>query len=370
LKLLLALGAGLLLLSLPGFPQETGAAGPSSRDLPRAAALIVPQAPGGETQADLQRVLTAALGIELARAGLEVRIPEEELLAGLAGATLEQLLEEAANADFLLLERYTIEEPTIRMEVEVWRVKGGERIASASASRRFDLRLDEVVGPVVAELWAQMRPHLDEALRERRRLAAAPPDASAAEAPPAAPEPLPAREPAPGAGRRWEIGVGVGTFFPIAALDPLFGFGYRAELYLERRSLLASAVLAYGVYTGYAGLLPAEPDTASYFGSLIPAGLSLRLGTSDRSRLGMHARIQAGAVFNASPQDKVQQRLTRVLPQVKAGAGVDLALSPRLGLSLDLLCELLLYMYVPNGNLAVEPIMGVSVPALFFYMRL
>jgi len=165
------------------------------------------------------------------------------------------------------------------------------------------------------------------------------------------------------------MGVGGGTFFPMAALDPLFRFGYLAELYLEHRSRLGSAVLAYGVYTGYAGLLPAEADTASYFGALIPVGLSLRLGTSDRSRLGMHVRLQAGAALNASPQDKVEQRLTRVLPQAKAGAGLSLAFSPRLGLSLDFLYELLLYMYMQDGTLAVEPIMGFSVPALFFYMR-
>ncbi|OHD20877.1 MAG: hypothetical protein A2064_01675 [Spirochaetes bacterium GWB1_66_5] len=103
---------------------------------------------------------------------------------------------------------------------------------------------------------------------------------------------------------------------------------------------------------------------------MIPVGLSLRLGTSERSRLGMHVRIQAGAALNASPQDKVVQRLTRVLPQAKAGAGLSLALAPRLGLSLDFLYELLLYMYMQNGTLVVEPIMGFNVPVLFFYIRL
>ena len=352
-------------------------------------ALIVPRSPGGEPggeqQAAFRKVLTAALGIELDRAGLAARIPER--LAELAAAPLDRLLEAAADADFLFLERYTSTEQTIRLEVEVWRVKGGERIASASASRKIDLRLDEVVGPVVEALLPRMRPHLDEAVRERQRLTAAlaPPEALQAQtelqpgAGPVAgrPEPLPAGQErpdrAPPAGqapeRRLEIGAGGGTFFPMAELDPLFRFGYLAELYLERRSRLASAVLAYGIYTGYAGLLPAQSDTASYFGSLIPVGLSLRLGTSDRSRLGMHARFQAGAAMNASPQGKVEQRLTRVLPQAKAGAGLSLALTPRLGLSLDFLYELLLYMYMQNGTLVVEPIMGFNVPALFFYIR-
>jgi hypothetical protein len=80
-------------------------------------------------------------------------------------------------------------------------------------------------------------------------------------------------------------------------------------------------------------------------------------------------RLQAGAAVNASPQDKVEERLTRVLPQAKAGAGLSLALTPRLGLSLDFLYELLLYMYMQDGALAVEPIMGFNVPSVSFYTR-
>jgi hypothetical protein len=83
----------------------------------------------------------------------------------------------------------------------------------------------------------------------------------------------------------------------------------------------------------------------------------------------VHARIQAGAALNASSQQKVGQRLTRVLPQVKAGAGVSLALTPRTGLSLDFLYELLLYMYTQGGSLAVEPIMGFDVPSICYYFR-
>jgi hypothetical protein len=83
----------------------------------------------------------------------------------------------------------------------------------------------------------------------------------------------------------------------------------------------------------------------------------------------VHALIQAGAALNLSSQQKVDQRLTRVLPQVKAGAGVSFALSPRMGLSLDFLYELLLYMYMQGGSLAVEPIMGFNVPSISYYFR-
>jgi len=344
-----------------------------------AVALLVPRPLGGERDAPFLRVLTTAMSIDLARAGLEARVPEDSLLLVLADAPLKRLLEQAAGADFLILAGYASSGQTIRLEVEVLQVQGGQRIASASASRRIDLRLDEVTGAVVQQLLPPMEPYLAQA-RERQQIARAA-EGSLADAPvPGKPEPLPAAEDAAEAGvrperrrereRYLEVGAGGATFFPMAALDPLFRLGYLAELYLDYRVRRSAASLAFGVYTGYTGLLPAEPGTASYFESLIPVGLSLRLSTPQRSRLGVHARIQAGAALNVSAQDKVDQRLTRVLPQVKAGAGVSLAITRRLGLSLDFVYELLLYMYQQDGTMQVEPIMGFNVPAVFFYMRL
>jgi hypothetical protein len=166
-----------------------------------------------------------------------------------------------------------------------------------------------------------------------------------------------------------EIGVGGATFFPMAELDSLFRLGYLAELYLDYRPRRTAAALAFGVYAGFAGLLPVQQDTATFFEALLPIGLDFRLGTPERSRLGVHLRLQAGAALNLSSQAKVDQRLTRVLPHAKAGAGLSVALTPRLGLSLDFLYELLLYMYMQGGTLAAEPIMGFSVPSLFFYIR-
>jgi len=378
-----ALVVALLLLSALAFPQEVGRADAAAGKPPEAVVFIVPRPQGGEEDAPFLRVLAAALQIGLAGHGLEARMPEELSLPVLAAAPLGRLLEEAAGADFLILEGYTSTGQTIRLEVEVLRVRDGERLATASTSRRIDLRLDEAVDTVVEQLLPQLELHLAEAVSERQQAAAAAAAAQAAREETIAsgsspqPEPLPSEQPAAGSeppperhpDRSLEIGVGGATFFPMAALDPLFRFGYLAELYLEHRLRGTAAAVAFGVYTGYAGLLPAEQGTASYFGALVPVGLSLRLGTPERSRLGVHVRVQAGAALNVSPQAKVAQRLTRVLPQAKAGAGLSLALTPRMGLSLEFLYELLLYMYMQNGALAVEPIMGFNVPAIFLYVR-
>jgi hypothetical protein len=155
----------------------------------------------------------------------------------------------------------------------------------------------------------------------------------------------------------------------MASLDPLFRLGYLAEIYLDHRVRTKAAALAFGVYAGYAGLMPAESGTASFFEALLPVGLDLRLGTPERSRLGVHVRLQAGAALNLSSQAKVKERLTRVLPQVKGGAGLSLAFTRRMGVSLDFLYEMLLYMYMKDGTLAVEPIMGFNVPSFFLYFR-
>ena len=402
-----AIGVGLLLLAAPAYPQEDvppaeSAAAPAGES-PRAVAFVVPRPQGGERDVPFLRVLAAALRIGLIGNGLEARMPEELSLPALAAAPLGRLLQQAAGADFLILEGYTSTGQTIHMEVEVLRVRDGKRLASASTSRKIDLRLDEAVDTVVARLMPQMAPYVAEAVRERQRAAAEAAAAQAAQAaaeaaaaqaaqaPPAGeleseepavaapqPEPLPAEQP-PAVGpeplpkgrpdRRLEFGAGAATFFPMASLDALYRFGYLAEVYLDHRLRTTGAALAFGVYAGYAGLLPVEQGTASFFEALVPIGLEMRLGTSERSRLGVHLRLQAGAALNASSQAKVNQRLTRVLPQVKAGAGVSFALNPRMGLSLDFLYELLLYMYMNGGALAVDPIMGFNVPSISYYVR-
>jgi hypothetical protein len=297
------------------------------------------------------------------------------------------------------------------MEVQVLRVRDGMRLASASTSRKIDLRLDEAVDTVVAQLLPQMEPYIAEAVRERQQAAAQAPAlaeqaaaeaaARTAQAAPAgepegpgdeqgaaaaaAPEPLPSEQPAvgpepspggvpahppaPRPDRRMQFGASVATFFPMAELDALFRLGYLGEAYLDYRLRRNAYSLALGVYAGFASLAPAQQDTASFFDFLLPVGMDLRLGTPERSRLGVHARIQAGAALNLSSQAKVNQRLTRVLPQVKAGAGVSFAINPRMGLSLEFLYELLLYMYTSGGALAVEPIMGFNVPSISYYFR-
>ena len=349
---------------------------------------------------------------------MDVRLPDGPALPSLAAAPPERLMQEArsAGADFLLIEGYTSKGQVLRLEVEVRRTEDGKAIASAEASRRIDLRLDEAVGEAVERLLPKLRPYLDEVSRRKQEAAAAQPPVVAAEpaltagqsegaremgapvepAPPEAPapgdveaegenpaissasaqpEPLPAAPPiapaaaAPPPPRRFEVGAGGAAFFPIAGLDPLFRVGYQASSYLEYRRSLAAATLAYGLYAGYAGLLPAQPGTASYFQSLIPVGVSVRVGTPEKSWLGVHLQVLGGAVMNVSPQAKVGQRLTRVLPQAKVGAGLSAALSPRMGVKLDFLYELLLYLYMNGGRLAAEPIMGFEAPSVSVYVR-
>jgi hypothetical protein len=390
----------LLLFSAPVFSQEGSPSGASAGESTAAVAFIVPRPQAGEQDAPFLHVLATALQIDLSGHGLDARMPEESSLPALAAAPLGRLLEEAAGADFLVLERYTSSGQSIRMEVEVLRVRDGERLAAASTSRRIDLRLDQAVQTVVEQLLPQMRPHIAEAARERQRAAEAKAQsereaaAAAREAQAAAqaateeepavaagassrPEPLPVEPPAAGPepppegriDRRLELGTGGATFFPMASLDPLFRLGYLAEIYLDHRVRTKAAALAFGVYAGYAGLMPAESGTASFFEALLPVGLDLRLGTPERSRLGVHVRLQAGAALNLSSQAKVKERLTRVLPQVKGGAGLSLAFTRRMGVSLDFLYEMLLYMYMKDGTLAVEPIMGFNVPSFFLYFR-
>jgi len=371
-------------------------------------AFVVPRPLGGAPDPLLLRVLAAALQVELMRAGLEVQAPDPRALVALAAASPQRLLAEAreADADFLFLEGYTSTGQTLEVEIEVLAVDSGQRIGAAEASGKIDLRLDEAVSAAADKLLPSLETHIA-AARSRRQeaLAAEAPEAVAltgpAEAPaetpaetaPAAPEEpvepgppaeepaaaaLPAEEPAapeppapaaPSPPRRWELSVGGAPFFPVAQMTDLFTLGWQATACLDYRVDLAALALAFGGYAGYESLVPAAAGTASYFRSLVPFGADLRVGSPQRGPLGVYVRVQAGAALNVSPQETVYQRLTRVLPQVKAGAGVNVAFTRRLGLAVELLYELLLYLYQDGGALAVEPVMGFDAPSAYLYVR-
>ena len=166
-----------------------------------------------------------------------------------------------------------------------------------------------------------------------------------------------------------EFAAGGAPFFPTARMTDRFTMGYLTAIYLDYRLSVEALSLTLGGYAGYTGLLPASDGTASYFRSLIPLGVGLRLGTPDGWPLGLYLRVLAGTALNISPQGRVDQRLTRVLPQVKAGAGVNVPFSRRTGLAVELMYELLFYLYMNGGSPAAEPVMGFNVPSVYFYTR-
>jgi hypothetical protein len=54
---------------------------------------------------------------------------------------------------------------------------------------------------------------------------------------------------------------------------------------------------------------------------------------------------------------------------MKAGAGLSVPFSRRTGLAVELVYELLLYLYMNGGSLTAEPVMGFNVPSVYFYTR-
>jgi hypothetical protein len=409
---------GMLVAGVRSSAEETA----SASSLP--VVLVVARPLGGQKDWPFLRILADAMDIELDRAGMNALVPDA--LPTLAEASRERMLEEArsAGADFLLVESYNSGGQNLRLEVEVLRAEDGKKIASAEVSRKIDLRLDESAGEAAARLLPQLRPYLAEVTLRKREAAAktpeepaptaeepaltarepqggqepalagqppppeaqeeVPEEAAPAEAGPSLssappPEPLPAPEglrppgapqpPAPPPVKRFEVGAGGAAFLPIAGISSLFQAGYLASAYLEYRWSLAAATLALGLHAGYTGLVPEQAGTASYFHSLVPLDLSLRVGTRENSRLAWYLRVQGGAALNLSPQAKVDQRLTRVLPQAGAGGGLSFAFSPCMGASLEFLYEFLLYLYLKDGKLAAEPIMGFAAPSILVYRR-
>jgi hypothetical protein len=382
----------------------------------RASAFIVSQPIGKERDLSFQPVLSTALRIELERAGLEAGVPQEPELAPLAWATVEALQELArgAGADFLFVVGYIKEGQDLRIAIAAYGVEEGERMASVRAKGRIGLRLDEAVTQAAKKLLPQLEASIASALQRRRKALAAQPPVEVAlaeqaqpagepqeglqtEAPaePAVPETSPSVEPEPveaaqpqpsSAGAlppqppavaeappqrplAWEAAAGAAPFFPMLALSDVFKLGIMGTLYLERILNTSIGTLGLGLYAGYTGFVPVDVNRAAYFKSLIPVGLELRWTAFERSRLGLFVRIVGGAAVNVSDQSKVAGRLTRVLPQLKAGTGLTVAFSRRIGISVEFLYEMLFYLYMVNGRVANDLIMGFDAPAICVYTK-
>jgi xanthine/uracil/vitamin C permease (AzgA family) len=165
------------------------------------------------------------------------------------------------------------------------------------------------------------------------------------------------------------VAAGAASFFPLPALSDAVSLGILSTVYLERLLSTSIGTLGLGLYAGFTTFMPAGAGLAAYFQSLIPVGLDLRWTAFERSRLGLFVRLLGGAAVNVSDQSKVAGRLTRVLPQLKAGAGLTLALSRRVGISVEFLYEMLFYLYTVDGGVANDLIMGFNAPAICVYTK-
>lgn len=365
----------------------------------RASAFIAPQPVQGEKDLSFQTVLFDALRIELERSGLEVRVLGKGELASLAQADLKTLLERAggAGADFLFVEGYTRGVQELLVKLVAYGVEEADRMASVSFRGRIGLRLDEAVTQAANALLPLLQARIALAAQRRTEaLAAQPPvevalaeqakpaggdEAGAQAAPPepvlstaAPPEPLPAQPPSavealPQRPLDWQAAAGAASFFPLPALSDVVSLGILSTLYLERLLSTSIGTLALGLYAGFSTFMPAGAGLGGYFQSLIPVGLDLRWTVFERSRLGLFVRLLGGTAVNVSDQSKVAGRLTRVLPQLKAGAGLTVALSRRVGISVEFLYEMLFYLYMVDGKVANDLIMGFNAPAICVYTK-
>jgi hypothetical protein len=408
----LALAVGMSLLLSPRWAVFCQSQPRSPEEAIRAVAYVVPQPGEGEQDLSFQAVLFTAMRIELERAGLEVRVLDEAELASLAGAAQEALLERArsADTDFLIVERYTRVAQNLKVEIAAYGVEEADLMSSVTVSGRIGLRLDEAVTRGASELLPALetgiasavqrrrealasRPPVEVALAEQAQPAGGPQAGPLPPAPvePAVPEAAPAAEPAtseaagpqtplpirpptpaeavPQRAPGWEAAAGAASFFPMLALSGVVKLGILSTFYLERLLSTSIGTLGLGLYAGYAGFLPADPNLAVYFQSLIPLGLDLRWTAFERSRLALFVRLLGGAALNVSDQSKVSGRLTRVLPQLKGGAGLSISVSRRIGISVEFLYEVLFYLYLTNGGVANDLIMGFNAPSICVYTK-
>jgi hypothetical protein len=354
---------------------------------------------GAETEEDagLSRVLATSVRIELERLGLTAELSEAgaapravEPFGPDAAARVEPYLQAAAarQCEFLVVVRYTRRGEGLEAEFSFVDAKEGRLLATATGQKKIDLSLDELVVQAFLELRPQVEDRVAAVSRQMMAEAAQRQQGQgegAAAAPGVQrPEELPVSPPAPAEEGppvrpilHREAAVGGGVFSPLSpSLKGVFGVGYAASLSMAYRWNTAFGIVGLGLYSGFLYLLPEHEEAGYYFDKLLPIGLDARLSTPEGFPLGLYARAALGAALNMAaltlqPEDTLRGRLTLLLPQARGGAGISWTITPRFGLALEVLFELLLYLYRDSGAgtaLGAELHMGFD-PQLYLYTR-
>lgn len=148
---------------------------------------------------------------------------------------------------------------------------------------------------------------------------------------------VPGSEPPPPAGRyagaRLQITPSVAPFLAVGAASYYFPIGYQSILQIGFLPAGAGARLGLGALLGVTAF-QAQGASESSLGFLLPVGLSVRYSMELGGRWGLLFHLGGGAAVLVMGTDSLGS-LAKMLPYVRSGLGLELALGRSLGLGLE-----------------------------------
>jgi hypothetical protein len=374
-------------------------------DLPETTVLVLPLPLGGEADRSFRGVLVAAMELQLEQAGLRplrLAAAAEEALAARYGsrgridfdAEGAGLFETSlrAGADFLLVGGYIREKEGITINFYLADVEAGTLLASVAKQAMIDFSLDRVMIQALEEMRPFVEQPIARVVRRKAEAAARRPGEQEAgrgaseevnaQTETAQPEAvLPDR--IPGAGppesaevarfRPHEFSIGFAPFIPLGWSGETFNLSYAPFAYWNYRRSTARGVLGVGAFAAVNLFEPRVAGLASYLHTLITAGADFRYTGPEHRRPNLFVRLSAGGAVNVSDFSKLPEpeNLSRFMAFGAGGGGAMLALSPSVGLAVDVTCEVFVYFWQEEkgGDIRTQWILGIS-PALYIYTRL
>jgi hypothetical protein len=211
------------------------------------------------------------------------------------------------DAQFLVVTVFSIEEDEARIRLSWYDLAQGRLVATVSKAGKIDLSFDRTVAEAIEEILTR-----SEASPVRTGLA-----------------PLPAGGDSQMRRRRFEVAIGFSSYLVNGWASDYFKVALMPAACVDYRIPLARGFVAVGLY-GAAGLFSAEGELAVSESALIPVGLDLRYGFEAGMPLGVFVHISGGpALLTVDPNQR--GRLWKVIPYTMAGLGIDVRLTPFMG---------------------------------------
>jgi hypothetical protein len=336
-----AIGLCLLVCPLLGAGQKAAA-------FPAALVLVAIQAADAEAEA-IRPVLEDAVAYRLKRQGLDTTFLHQKNQES-ESALIRRAL--AAHAAFSLLCSYAGSRSEMRIAMRWYDIENKSVAAAVDCKGRVDLRLDTLILRALDDLLVRVQDRIEAVLARQPARPAEIPSTEpspvdpgfalqppAGESPPAAPpadEANPLTPPAPDhgkAGIRFLLSPEIAPFIAVGAASYYFKVGAQATAALDFLIPTRSGHLGVGALVGVS-FFSAQGTLDKALSFLVPLGADLRYGLSLGPRLSLMFHLAGGPallVMSLASGDP----LTKVLPFVASGIGLELGLSRVLYLGID-----------------------------------